>query len=86
MLCSEADRRGSGEEDKTDKAERESERRRIEEKWQAVLWDTDQERACWIARSSADTLTQCGPAWKDKEKSEEHEEQVMKTPEPPGPN
>ncbi len=45
--------RAAGEEDRVVRAERESDRRRSEEKEQVEWWETDQERACWIAMTSA---------------------------------
>ena len=69
-----------------DKAESESVRRGREKNCQEDWWETDQERACWIATTSAVKLEHRSPAGKEKEKLEEHEEQLMKTPEPPGPS
>ena len=78
-------KRNEGAEERVDNAESESERRRMDEKQQDWRWDSDQERACWIATTSASKLEQCAPAGKEKENVEEQEEQEMNTPEPPGP-
>ena len=67
------------------RAERESERRRTDEKEHEERWDTVQERACWMATTSATKLEHTPPAEKDKEEELQQEVHSMKMPDPPGP-
>ena len=46
------------------RTERESNRRRREEKWQTLWCCRDQQRACRMAQASAEKLEQTGPAEK----------------------
>ena len=48
------------------RTERESDRRRTEEKWQTLWRCRDQQRACRMAQASAEKLEQTGPAEKER--------------------
>ena len=48
------------------RTERESDRRRREEKWQTLWCCRDQPRACRMAQASAEKLEQTGPAEKER--------------------
>ena len=48
------------------RTERESDRRRREEKWQTCWCCRDQQRACRMAQASAEKLEQTGPAEKER--------------------
>ena len=61
--------------------ERESERRRRENKWQTCWCCRDQQRACRMAQASAEKLEQTA----EKEALVAQSEQLASTPEPPLP-
>ena len=67
------------------RTERESDRRRREEKWQTLWCCRDQQRACRMAQTSAEKLEQTGPAEKERVVSVPQREQLVRTPEPPLP-
>ena len=67
------------------RTERESDRRKKEEKWQTLWCYRDQQRACRMAQASAEKLEQTGPAEKERVASVPHREQLASTPEPPLP-
>ena len=67
------------------RTERESDRRRREEKWQTLWCCRDQQRACRMAQASAEKLEQTGPAEKVRVASVPQREQLARTPEPPLP-
>ena len=48
------------------RTEQESNRRRIEEKWQICWCCRDQQRACRMAQDSAEKLEHAGPAKKER--------------------
>ena len=52
------------------RTERESDRRRREEKWQTCWCCQDQQRECRMAQGSAEKLEQTGPAEKERVASE----------------
>ena len=52
------------------RTERESDRRKREEKWQTLWCCRDQQRACRMAQASAEKLEQTGPAEKERVASE----------------
>ena len=60
------DKRKDGGEDRVARTERESNRRRREEKWQTCWCYRDQQRACRMAQASAEKLEHTGPAEKGK--------------------
>ena len=59
-------KRKHGEEDRVARTERESDRRRREEKWQTCWCCQDQQRACRMAQASAEKLEHTGPAEKER--------------------
>ena len=65
------------------RTERESDRRRREEKWQTLWCYRDQQRACRMAQASAEKLEHTGPAEKERVASVPQREQLARTPEPP---
>ena len=65
------------------RTERESDRRRREEKWQTLWCCRDQQRACRMAQASAEKLEHTGPAEKERVASVPQREQLARTPEPP---
>ena len=65
--------------------ERESDRRRREEKWQACWCCRDQQRTCRMAQASAEKLEHTGPAEKERVTSVPQREQLASTPEAPLP-
>ena len=67
------------------RTERESDRRRREEKWQTLWCCRDQQRACRMAQASAEKLEQTGPAEKERVASVPQREQLASTPKPPLP-
>ena len=67
------------------RTERESDRRRREEKWQICRCCQDQQRACKMAQASAEKLEHTGPAAKERVASVPQREQLARTPEPPLP-
>ena len=67
------------------RTERESDRRRREEKWQTCWCCRDQQTACRMAQSSAEKLEQTGPTEKERVASVPQREQLTRTPEPPLP-
>ena len=64
------------------RTERESDRRRREEKWQTCWCCRDQQRACRMAQASAEKLKHTGPAEKERVASVPQREQLARTPEP----
>ena len=72
-------------EDMVVRIERESDRRRGEEKWQAFWCRQDQLRACRMAQASAEKLEHNGPAEKERVASVPQREQLARTPESPLP-
>ena len=58
------------------RTERESDRRRREEKWQTLWCCRDQQRACRMAQASAEKLEQTGPAEKERVASVPQREQL----------
>ena len=64
------------------RTERESDRRRIEEKWTTCWCCRNQKRACRIAQASAEKLEHTGPAGKERVASVPKREQLASTPEP----
>ena len=77
------DNRKGGGEDRVVRTERESDSRRVEEKWQTCWCCRDQQRACRMAQASAEKLEQTGPAAKERVASVPQREQLARTPEPP---
>ena len=67
------------------RTERESDRRRREEKWQTLWCCRDQQRACRMAQVSADKLEHTGPAETERVVSVQQREQLARTPQPPLP-
>ena len=67
------------------RTERESDKRRREEKWPTCWCCRDQKRACRMAQASAEKLKQSGPAEKERVASVPQKEQLATTPEPPLP-
>ena len=67
------------------RTERESDSRRREEKWQTCWCCRDQQRACKMAKVSAEILKVTGPAEKERVASAPQREQLARTPEPPLP-
>ena len=65
--------------------ERESDRRRTEEAWQACWCCRDQQRACRMAQASEEKLEQTGSAEKERMVSVPQREQLASTPESPLP-
>ena len=78
-------RRKNGEETRVVRTERQSDRRRTEEKWQTCWCYRDQQRACRMAQASAEKLEHTGPAEKERVASMPQREQLASTPEPPLP-
>ena len=64
------------------RTERESDRRRREEKWQTLWCCRDQQKACRMAQASANKLEHNGPAKKERVASVPQREQLESTPEP----
>ena len=64
------------------RTERESDRRRREEKWQTCWCYRDQQRACRMAQASAEKLEHTGPAEKERVASVPQRELLARTPEP----
>ena len=67
------------------RTERESDRRRREEKWQACWCCRDQQRMCRMAQATAEKLEQTGPTEKKRVASVPQRKQLARTPEPPLP-
>ena len=67
------------------RTERESDRRRREEKWQTCWCCRDQQRACRMAQASAEKLEHTKPAEKERVASAPQRKQLARTPEPPLP-
>ena len=67
------------------RTERESDRRRREEKWQTYWCCRDQQRACRMAQASAEKLKHTGHAEKERVASVPQREQLARTPESPFP-
>ena len=65
-----------------ERTERESDRRRREEKWQACWCCRDQQRACRMAQASAEKLERTEPAEKERVASVPQREHLARTPEP----
>ena len=65
-----------------ERTERESDRRRREEKWQTCWCCRDQQRASKMAQASAEKLEHTGPAEKERVASVPQREQLASTPEP----
>ena len=76
------DKRKDGGEDRVVRTQRESDRRRKEEKWQTCWCCRDQQRACRMAQASAEKHEQTGPAEKERVASVPQREQTASTPEP----
>ena len=68
-----------------ERAERKSDRRRREEKWQTCWCCRDQQRAYRMARALAEKLEHTGPAERIMVASMPQREQLASTPEPPLP-
>ena len=68
-----------------ERTERESDRRRIEEKWLACWCCRDQQRACRMAQALAEKLDHTGPAERERVASVPQGGQLASTPEPPLP-
>ena len=64
------------------KTERESDRRRGEEKWLTCWCCRDQQRACRMAQASAERLEHTRSAEKERVASVPQREQLARTPEP----
>ena len=64
------------------KTERESNRRRREEKWQTCWCCRDQQKACRMAQALAEKLEHTGPAEKKRVASLPQREQLASTLEP----
>ena len=69
-------------EERVARTERESDRRRREEKWQICWWCRDQQRACRMALASAEKLEHTWPAEKERVVSVPQRKQLASTPEP----
>ena len=67
------------------RTERESDRRRREEKWQTCWCCRDQQRACRMAQVSAEKLEHTGPAKTERVALVPQREQLASTLEPPLP-
>ena len=67
------------------KTERESDRKRREEKWQTCWCCRDQQRPCRMAQISVEKLEHIGPAEKERVASVPQTKQMARTPEPPLP-
>ena len=67
------------------KTERESDRKRREEKWQTCWCCRDQQRPCRMAQVSVEKLEHIGPAEKERVASVPQTKQMARTPEPPLP-
>ena len=67
------------------RTERESDRRRREEKWKTCWCCRDQQRACRMVQASGEKLELIGPAKKERVVSVPQREQLANTPEPPWP-
>ena len=67
------------------RTERESDRRRREEKWQTCWCCRDQQSACSMAQASAEKFKHTGPGEKERVASLPQREQLANTPEPPLP-
>ena len=65
------------------RTERESDRRRREEKWQTCWCCRDQQRACKMAQALAEELEHTGPAEKERVALAPQREQLASKPEPP---
>ena len=65
------------------RTERESDRRRREEKWQTCWCCRDQQRPCRMAQASAEKLEHTGPAEKKRVASVPQRKQLANTPDPP---
>ena len=79
------DKRKDGGEDRAARTERESDRRKGEEKWQSCWCCRGQQRACRMAQASAEKLERTGPAEKERVASVPQRKQLTRTPEPPLP-
>ena len=77
--------RKDGGEDRVARTERESNRRRREEKWQTCWCCQDQQRACKMAQASAEKLQHTGHAKKERVASVTQREQLASMLEPPLP-
>ena len=64
------------------RTERESDRRRKEEKWQTCWCCRDRQRACRVAQATAEKLEHTGPAEKKRVASVPQREQLASMPEP----
>ena len=64
------------------RTERESNRRRREEKWQPCWCCRDQQRACRMAQAATEKLEHTGPAEKERVASVPQKEQMANSPEP----
>ena len=64
------------------RTERESDRRRKEEKWQTCWCCRDQQRACRMAQASAEKLEHIELAEKERVASVPQREQLARTPKP----
>ena len=71
-----------GGEDRVARTERESDRRRREEKWKTCWCYQDQQKACKKAQASAKKLEHTGPAEKERVVSVLQKKQLVSTPEP----
>ena len=78
-------KRKDGGKDRVARTERESDRRRREEKWQTCWCCRDQLRAGRMVQASAEKLEHTGPAEKERVASVPQREQLARTPEPPLP-
>ena len=78
-------KRKDGGEDRVVRTERESDRRRREERWQTCWCCRDQQRACRMVQASAEKLEHTGPAEKKRVVLMPQREQLASTPEPPLP-
>ena len=67
------------------RTERESDRRKREQKWQTCWCCRDQLRACRMAQASAEKLEHTGPAETERVASVPQRGQLARTPEPPLP-
>ena len=67
------------------RTERESDRRRREEKWQTCWCCRDQQRVCRMAKASVEKLEHTVPAEKERVASVPQREQLANTPAPPLP-
>ena len=64
------------------RTERESDRRRREEKWQTCWCCRDQQRVCRMAQALAEILEHAGPAEKKRVASMQQREQLASMPDP----